>query len=150
MSGPRQLRVLLAVAIAFSTACASLPPDTARENFKIAVTNDYPYPMSVTVRHDGGLVLLGVIPPGASREFQVRLWHAQPVSVVATPLDNFQKLARIVSVGPNCIARVVLQDVRIGKPVAAPPETDPDSAQARLNHNASAQPDDLTQHCPAS
>jgi hypothetical protein len=149
MPGQRLVRALLAVSIACSTACASLPPDTARETFRIDVTNDYPYPMSVTVRHNGGLVLLGVIPPGASREFQVRLWHAQPVSVVATPLDNFQKLAHTVTVGPNCIARVVLQDVRIGKPVAAPPETDPDSAQARLNHTL-AQPDELTRSCPPS
>jgi hypothetical protein len=154
MSGPGVVRTMLAASVILVSACLKLPPDSRRITSQLEVTNDYPFPMNVTVQHSGGLLLLGVIPPGESREFPLHLWYAQPVSVVATPLDDFLRLRRSVFVAPHCTARILLQeDVRIGQPVVVPAPKARDTVDARPDTRSradssvsSAQPKD----CPAS
>ena len=132
MSGPGVVRALLATAVILASACRSIPPDRQRITSQLEVTNDYPFPMNVTVHHNGGILLLGVVPPGESREFQLHLWYAQSVSVFATPLDDYLRLRRSVYVAANCTAQIRLQeDVRVGEPVVAPAPNARDTVTAR-------------------
>src|SRR5262245_47033972 len=154
MFGPAVVRTLLATSVILASACLKMPPDTRRITSQLEVTNDYPFPMNVTVEHSGGMLLLGVVNPGESREFPLHLWYAQPVSVVATPLDDFLRLRRSVYVASHCTARILLQeDVRIGQPVVVSAPNGRDSVNAQPDARAradssvtSAQPKD----CPAS
>jgi hypothetical protein len=132
-------------------ACLKIPPKNNRETYRLAVTNDYPYPMNVTVQHNGGLLLLGVVPPGESREFPLRLWYAQPVSVVATPLDDFLRLRRTVTVAQHCVAHILLQqDVQIGQPVVVPTDRQRDTAVVRPDKRERADSSTQSRSCTTS
>ncbi len=132
MFGSRLIHRFLVASILLSGACVpKLLPETNRLTFRIDVTNPFADPMNVTVNHIDGIAILGVVPPHKSRQYQIRMWQAQRVFVIATKKDGVQVLRQVVYLDPGCVAQVVLRDVRVAQRLAGPLDPVGDDAQPR-------------------